>query len=54
MFKFVEAAGEFAEGLEPGAGDDDVKLVRLRTRKNELVIVPSEYLTVRDDGSESR
>ena len=43
VFKFVEAAGVVAEGLEPGAGNDDVKLVRLRTKKNELVIVPSKF-----------
>ena len=34
---FVAAAGELAKNLED---EDEVKLLRLRTKKNELVIVP--------------
>ncbi|OJD35214.1 dynein light chain-related protein [Diplodia corticola] len=34
---FVEAAGELVKNLEE---EDEVKLLRLRTKKNELVIVP--------------
>lgn len=39
-FSFVNAAGALASGLEEG---DDVQLLRLRTKKNELVIVPGKY-----------
>ena len=38
-FNFVNAAGGFANRLEDG---DDVQLLRLRTKKMELVIVPGE------------
>ena len=37
VFSFVTAAGALAEGLEDG---DEVKLLRLRTKKYEMVIVP--------------
>lgn len=37
VYSFVSAAGGLVEGLNKG---DEVKLLRLRTRKNELVIVP--------------
>ncbi|KAI9804949.1 MAG: hypothetical protein M1833_006252 [Piccolia ochrophora] len=37
VWTFVSAAGALANGLD---GDDEVKLLRLRTKKNELVIVP--------------
>ncbi|QDS70253.1 hypothetical protein FKW77_007397 [Venturia effusa] len=38
VFKFVEAAGVFVDGLDK---DEEVRLLRVRTKKNELVIVPS-------------
>ncbi|KAL9030925.1 MAG: hypothetical protein Q9196_000999 [Gyalolechia fulgens] len=37
VFAFLSAANQFAEGMEK---DDDTKLLRMRTRKNEIVIVP--------------
>ncbi|KAI4176861.1 MAG: hypothetical protein LQ343_000718 [Gyalolechia ehrenbergii] len=37
VFAFLSAANEFAEGMEK---EDDTKLLRMRTRKNEIVIVP--------------
>ncbi|KAB2579260.1 Dynein light chain-related protein [Lasiodiplodia theobromae] len=37
VHSFVEAAGELVKNLEE---EDEVKLLRLRTKKNELVIVP--------------
>lgn len=37
VYGFVEAAGELVKNLEE---EDEVKLLRLRTKKNELVIVP--------------
>ena len=37
VWNFVGAAGTLATGLSQ---EDDVKLLRLRTKKNELVIVP--------------
>lgn len=40
VYKFVQASGDLVEGLQP---DDEVKLLRVRTKKNELVIVPGEY-----------
>ena len=41
-FSFVNAAGSLANGLEEG---DDVQLLRLRTKKHELVIVPGMRTT---------
>jgi dynein light chain roadblock-type len=41
VFKFVEAAGMFVDGLDK---DEEVRLLRVRTKKNELVIVPSMSL----------
>ncbi|KAL8647983.1 MAG: hypothetical protein Q9226_006202 [Calogaya cf. arnoldii] len=38
VFNFVAAAQDFAEGMERG---DDAKLLRMRTRKQEIVIVPA-------------
>lgn len=38
VFNFVEAAGSFVDGLDK---DEEVRLLRVRTKKNELVIVPS-------------
>ncbi len=40
VFSFVSGARDFAEGMDDG---DEVKLLRLRTRKNEIVIVPGQY-----------
>ncbi|KAI9817574.1 MAG: hypothetical protein M1827_001186 [Pycnora praestabilis] len=39
VWNFIGAAGGLVEGLD---AEDEVKLLRLRTRKNELVIVPGE------------
>ncbi len=39
VFAFVTAAKVFAEGMDT---TDEVKLLRMRTRKNEIVIVPGE------------
>lgn len=39
VFNFVAAAKDFAEGIEKG---DDAKLLRMRTRKLEIVIVPGK------------
>jgi dynein light chain roadblock-type len=39
VWSFVNSAGSLVEGLDH---DDEVKLLRLRTKKNELVIVPGE------------
>lgn len=39
VYSFVEAAGELVKNLEE---EDEVKLLRLRTKKNELVIVPGK------------
>lgn len=44
VWKFVQAAGGLIQGLD---SEDEVKLLRLRTKKHELVIVPdSRYLLV--------
>ncbi|PVI06008.1 hypothetical protein DM02DRAFT_650297 [Periconia macrospinosa] len=37
VWAFISAAGSLVEGLDK---EDEVKLLRLRTKKNELVIVP--------------
>ncbi|KAL6710832.1 hypothetical protein ACN47E_007889 [Coniothyrium glycines] len=37
VWSFLTAAGALVDGLDK---DDEVKLLRLRTKKNELVIVP--------------
>jgi dynein light chain roadblock-type len=37
VWKFMGAAGSLVEGLDH---DDELKLLRLRTKKNELMIVP--------------
>ncbi|KAI9809277.1 MAG: hypothetical protein M1825_002568 [Sarcosagium campestre] len=37
VWAFVAAAGGLVKGLD---GEDELKLLRLRTKKNELVIVP--------------
>jgi predicted regulator of Ras-like GTPase activity (Roadblock/LC7/MglB family) len=44
VWSFVEAAGGLVEGLDK---EDEVKLLRVRTKKHELVIVPdSKFLLV--------
>lgn len=40
VWKFLEAAGGLIEELDK---EDDVRLLRLRTKKNELVIVPGTF-----------
>ena len=37
VFAFIDSAKAFAGGIEHG---DEVKLLRMRTKKNEIVIVP--------------
>lgn len=44
VWTFVKAAGVLAQGLEK---EDDVKLLRVRTKKHELVIVPGISRTIR-------
>lgn len=44
VWKFFGAAGSLIDGLDK---DDELRLLRLRTKKNELVIVPGELLTSR-------
>lgn len=39
VFSFMSAAGALVEDMDP---EDDLKLLRLRTRKNEIVIVPGQ------------
>jgi hypothetical protein len=39
VFSFISAAGVLIENMDP---EDDLKLLRLRTRKNEMVIVPGQ------------
>ena len=40
VFSFVSAGGDLVNCLEEGG---DVQLLRLRTRKNEIVIVPGKW-----------
>ena len=40
VWKFLGAAGSLVDELDK---EDDVRLLRLRTKKNELVIVPGEF-----------
>lgn len=42
VFGFVAGAKAFTEGMDKS---DEVKLLRLRTRKNEIVIVPGTSFT---------
>lgn len=37
VFSFVSSAGGFVQGMDKG---DELKLLRIRTRKSEIVIVP--------------
>ena len=41
VFAFVSSASDLSESLDKG---NDVQLLRLRTRKNEIVVVPGEAL----------
>lgn len=41
VWTFLTAAGSLVEGLYE---EDEVKLLRLRTKKNELVIIPGERI----------
>lgn len=41
VWAFLAAAGSLVEGLYE---EDEVKLLRLRTKKNELVIIPGDYI----------
>ena len=43
VFIFAAEAKSFTEGIDES---DEVKLLRLRTRKNEIVIVPGKSLQV--------
>lgn len=43
VWSFITAAGSLVEGLDK---EDEVKLLRLRTKKNELVIVPGKSSTL--------
>lgn len=48
VWSFLSAAGTLVDGLDK---EDEVKLLRLRTKKNELVIIPgslgrSDYFLV--------
>ena len=42
VFAFVVGANAFTEGMDKS---DEVKLLRLRTRKSEIVIVPGMSIT---------
>lgn len=44
VWAFLGSAGSLVERLD---GDDEVKLLRLRMKKNELVIIPGESLFAR-------
>lgn len=48
VWAFVEAAGGLVVGLDP---EDEVKLLRLRTKKQEFVIVPGERYLLHCDGN---
>lgn len=39
VFSFISNAGGFVEGMDEG---DELKLLRIRTRKSEIVIVPGK------------
>lgn len=41
VFSFVSNAGGFVQGMDEG---DELKLLRIRTRKSEIVIVPGKVL----------
>jgi len=41
VFRFVSGAQDFVRSMD---GTDDMRLLRLRTRKNEIMIVPGRYI----------
>lgn len=41
VFTFISGAKAFAEGLDAG---EEMKLLRMRTKRNEIVIVPGNCL----------
>lgn len=41
VFSFVSGAQDFVRSMD---GTDDMRLLRLRTRKNEIMIVPGRYI----------
>lgn len=46
VFSFVSSAKAFTEGMDES---DEVKLLRLRTRRNEIVIVPGTHISSSED-----
>jgi dynein light chain roadblock-type len=44
VYTFVKSAGSMIEELN--GGSDEAKLLRIRTKKNELVVVPGEFIMV--------
>ena len=40
VFNFVEGANTFAESMDQA---DEIKLLRMRTKRNEIMIVPGEH-----------
>ena len=47
VFAFVAGAKAFTEGMDKS---DEVRLLRLRTRRNEIVIVPGKVLVHTEAG----
>lgn len=43
VFSFVSGAGGLVQGIDE---EDELKLLRIRTRKSEIVIVPGEYIHI--------
>ena len=43
VYAFVTAAGAMVDGLAGGEHEDEAKLLRVRTKKNELVIFPGMW-----------
>jgi dynein light chain roadblock-type len=43
VFSFVSAAGALVEDMD---SEDGLKLLRLRTRKNEIIIVPGQLFSL--------
>lgn len=52
VWKFIQSAGEMIEQLN--GGSDEAKLLRVRTKKNELVVVPGMFALLRYCCSERR
>jgi hypothetical protein len=40
VWKFVQASGALVESMD---AEDELRLLRIRTRRNELMIVPSQF-----------